>query len=303
MNSTEDAASALLSDQTHSLECMQIVPFGRNRSLALFEIGDRDHRTCQSFIFEINEFRPDMSKLIFCENIWMTSLAAASPSTVFALEVGRTLWSPAGLDWSVSFKASSFMRRIWLHNPNCGFFIGDDGILFRFDGQNWREIEDGDEIALNDIHGQTADLLAVVGDLGSLQVIRGDVVESIDLPFDVDLLGVHVSPGGLIRVAGRDGLCAEVSGQEVRELEAPNSAFFSVTEFKGKTYWGDDEFGVFAQEGTALTPFHETGMGYDMRTDTDFLYCSGSDAMWRFDGEEWLSLRAFYDKGWRLRAS
>ncbi len=302
MDSTDEIARTLLADPAHSLECMQIVPFGEDRCLALFEIGDFDHRLSQSFIFDIRGFDPANSRLIFCENIWMTSLAAAAPTSVFGLEVGRTLWSPAKENWSVSFRADSFMNWVWMLDPACGFLIGDEGMLYRFDGHTWQELEDGDEVALNDIHGQTRDRIALVGDIGSLQLITGNVVDAVELPFDTDLLGVHLATDGRILIAGRGGLCGEVFENELRELDAPKSDFFSVVQFKGTTFWGDGDFGVFRQNGGALEPAHETGMGYDMRTDRDFLYCTGSDAMWRFDEKEWLALRPVYDDGWRLEA-
>ena len=123
---------------------------------------------------------------------------------------------------------------------------------------------------------QNRDRIAVVGDLGSLQLITGDEVNAVDLPLDIDLLGVHMAVDGRILIAGRDGICAEVSNGELltTEIEAPNSTFFSVTQFKGATYWGDENFGVFTQKGATLVPEYETGMGFDMRSDGDFLYCS-----------------------------
>ena len=72
----------------------------------------------------------------------------------------------------------------------------------------------------------------------SLQLITGDEVNAVDLPLDIDLLGVHMAVDGRILIAGRDGICAEVSNGELLEIEAPNSTFFSVTQFKGATYWG-----------------------------------------------------------------
>lgn len=290
----------LLQNPEHSLECIQVVPSGHNRCMALFEIADFNHTQTQSFIFEIEGFEAENARLVYCEDLWLTSISAFTAGTAVALEMGRTVWSNSSGKWRSKKVANSLMNRIWCDGRDGVYLMGDNGVMLQSRNQGWVEFIDEEECDFADAHGQMNSDIFFVGSRGGMQRFDGKAYHSLHLPFDADLKSVFVSQNGVVRACGDEGVCIEIRNDELIELNAPLSVFFSVIEFKGEVYWGDGDFGIYTGSMTEVLPWKETGMAYDLRADEDFMYCSGTEPIWRFDGADWKSLRPVFDDGWKL---
>lgn len=302
MSDLDDILSTILSDPDHHFNCMQIAPYGDGGCAFLYELGTVDHDVAVSLVHETYGFDPSDTRRLLVAPEWFISLSAASATEIYALEVGRTVWQYDGSEWTTEKVANTMMKRLWVANPGMAFVFGYKGRAWRGSRSAWEAIEPAGRSPLNDMHGPDISRLWAVGNSGVLQRLTDSGWRREDAGTTVDFRGVHVSSKDEIRIAGDDGTCLRIANGELVDLENPGSTFFGVTEYKGRFYWGDSQFGVYVENGNVLEPFHDTDLGYDLRTDGDYLFVVGSDRCWRFDGETWKSLRLLYDGEFRFEA-
>ena len=177
--------------------------------------------------------------------------------------------------------------------------VGTEGTAFRLSGSGWQAIQPIVPVEYLDVHGQPAHGIDVCGEFGSLHRLAGTSWQPVDLQRNDQLYGVDVAADGVVRVAGDAGTCLRVAQEEVLELEAPMQTHLAVRSFRGDAYWGN-ESGLFVETGDRFDPVEDTGIASDLRTDGEFLYVSGIDTAWRFDGRAWKTLTLVYDDGFRL---
>jgi hypothetical protein len=297
MSKFTDDIERILGDPNYHAQCMQIVPFGEDRCALLFELGTQEHDLAYSVVFEVSGFDPGTQRQIFKPNEWFISLTSPSVPNLFALEVGRDVWRYRNGAWTSEKVSKNPMQRLWSLSDGLTLLVGDDGLSWAFDGNAWAPLSPDRPYRLRDVHGPHRDLIHCVGQNGTVQQLIGSGWQAIDLPIEDDLWGVFVTPDGVIRAAGNNGTCIRIVDEEMIELEAPTSRFFSVHQFQGEFYWGDSEYGIYREQGDALVPFHPTGTGWDMRSDSSLLYAVGDGIAWRFDGKKWNSLLLDYADG------
>jgi hypothetical protein len=296
MSKFTDDIAAILADPNRHGQCMQIAPFGPDRCAILWEIGTQDHDIAYSVVFDVTSFDPGQSRQIMRIDDWWISLTSPGPDELFALEVGRTVWRYLGGTWTSMKVARNNQQRLWSFDRQLTLLVGDDGQSWRFDGAAWSALAPDRARRLRDAHGPTRDLIHSVGAFGTLQRLVGAGWQAVELPLENELWGVFVTSDGRVRAAGDGGTCIEIVDEELIALDVPrDSRFFAVHQFQGETYWGDSAFGIYRQEGNALVEFHDSGTGWDLRADADFLYAVGGGIAWRFDGRKWNSLRLDFD--------
>jgi hypothetical protein len=290
----------ILADPGHNFECIQVAVTGPDQCAILFEMGDADHDQTVSVVFLVDGFDPARARIVLLLHEWLGSLSATSLADLSALEVGRDVWrGPEGGVWTRTPAADHYAERVWCFEPRTAFLIGEHGLSSRFDGAAFTGIRPARDALLLDIHGLSPDAIFCVGAGGTLQWLKGDGWEPVDLAMSHRLRCVDATRApDLLRFGGDGGRAWELRDlAELVPLAAPPSYIFAVREFQGETYWGDSHFGVWKQVGTTLEPFHETRMAYDLRCDDRFLYAVGTDMAWRFDGGDWRSLQLRYGGG------
>lgn len=297
-----EVVEEILDDPEHNFECIQVAITGPDQCAILFEMGDGDNDSTVSVVFLVDGFDAASARIVLLLNRWLGSLSATSLADLSALEVGRDIWrGPVGGVWSRTQAANHYAERVWCFDPSTAYLVGEHGLVSRFDGRTFDRIEPGRDELLLDIHGLRRDAIFCVGVGGTLQWLKGDRWEPVDLGMSHRLRGVDATQAPhLLRFGGDDGQAFELRGLgELVPLEAPEpeAYVFTVREFRGEVYWGDSDFGVLKQRGTVLEPFHQTGLAYDLRCDDRFLYAVGTDMAWRFDGAAWRSLRLRYGDG------
>jgi hypothetical protein len=295
MSKFTDDMRTILGDPNYHAQCMQIAPFGVDRCALLFEIGTQEHDVAYSVVFEVAGFNPNTARQIFKIDRWLTSLTSPDPARLFALEVGRTVWKYESGGWTSAKFATSLMQRVWSSDQGLTLLVGDNGQSWESAAAAWSPLDPDAKRRLRDVHGPERSLVHSVGEFGTIQRLAGNGWEALDVPIEDDLWGVFVTPGGVVRAAGNHGTCVRVVDEELIHIEAPDNRFFSVHQFQGETYWGDSGFGIYREKSDQLIEFHNTGTGWDIRSDPDYMYVVGGGIAWRFDGHRWNSLQLDYD--------
>ncbi len=284
----------LVDSEGTSFECVQIAPLPDKRCAVLFCVADPDYMETFSVIFVINDFDPKMADQVLLNAEWLMSLVAESSQQLLALEATTRVWRNSGSSWSNTQVSDTDLQRLWVAPDARVFAIGRNGYSMVQVGGSWEQIPAGSPHQLHDIGSNKKGEIFCCGSEGTLQRLTSEGWQILDLHRSDLFRGICVSDDGTIRLAAGDGVCLEVRNQEeVVVLNAPETTFFTVAEYKGNFYWGD-EAGVYLQVGQDIQPLYDTGFAFDLRSDEAFLYCVGTDRAWRFDGTNWLSLRLVF---------
>ena len=285
----------LVDSEGTGFECVQIAPLSGERCAILFVVSDPDYVETYSIIFELENFAPETAKDILLDDKWLMSLTGRKVTELAALEATTHVMDWHQNNWNEAKISKTDLQRLWQAQDGRCFAIGSDGHSLVRDAGTWSAIKPGSVHQLHDIGGNASGDIYCCGSEGTVQRLNDNSWEVIDLHRTDLFRGIHVAADGTIRLAAGGGTCLEVRNlDEIIALNAPETTFFSVAEFKGSVYWGD-EAGVYIQSGLDILPLYDTGFAFDLRCNDDYMYCVGTDRAWRFDGEAWLSLRLIFE--------
>lgn len=229
-----------------------------------------------------------------------------------------TLWGqPHNDDWQVAFDATPYgaFMSVWGPTPTEVYTVGGqpmlmdgsgDGVMFRFDGASWDEVNVPDGPMLNWVHGVDG-IVWTVGEAGrAIRLVDGEVDGEFATGVDVPLWGVWAAApddvwavGGDARDRNGDPVIVHFDGEawtveEIPALDRDTVALFKV--------WGTGPDNVFAvgargvilrYDGTAWAQV-ASGTGEDLvslwgRSETDIVAVGGRSigVMGRWDGTAW----------------
>jgi hypothetical protein len=270
---------------------------GGNLFSVSLQLTDRHNEIARSYLFKISfDGRSIRSETIFELPSQILSHVSRSPDEHVVLDLGATTHLFRGKShttWETPF--DDFVDKIWQHEGGELYLLGDAGICCIAEGQSWRPIKRGTRSNLRTIHGQPGGDVYVAGFDGVLLRLAGGKWKQIPLNFNVPINAIHVASDGRVKIGGDDGNCFEYFEDRVDEIQAPETDFASIYEFKGKTYWGDDGHGLLVQDGLKLVPFRALEVGNFMHASHELLVVVGWKEVFLFDGDEWRGFEFEYD--------
>lgn len=225
----------------------------------------------------------------------MLSHISVSPDDHWFLEVGGVVNIITAAGVTATRLPDPFFHRLFRVSSGEVFGFGEDGAICQLVGIDWRPFPATVRSFLRSMHGLSLDSLLVVGDHGTVLQNKGDRWQRLDLNLGHAIEVVCVSADGTVSFGCDDGLCYQKVESELFELQAPESDFMAICDFKGRRYWGENDFGLFVQKGNRLEEFRGLEFVYAMEASKDLLVVVGWHEVFTFDGEEWRGIEFGYD--------
>ena len=122
------------------------------------------------------------------------------------------------------------IRDIWGHTSSEVFAVGDNGVIFRYSGSSWSQMESGTTESLRAIWGTEGQVFAV-GDNGTILQYRGLSWQRMDSGTSSALMAVSGNGAGSVFATGREGILLHfdgVSWQDVSERLSTEEDLVSV---------------------------------------------------------------------------
>lgn len=259
--------------------------------------------SAQARVYEIGIGRPDQSRMIFHYDDLMPSFWSDNGPFWMALESGSRVHSSLGHVDDVrggNGGTEVSLRRLWGLGEDLVLAVGKGG-TYRFDGQTWNSEKLPTPHILLDVHGSAPDRIFAVGNRGVLVEFDGHKWAARDTALHNRLHAVCAGSDGAIYAGGEDGTCFRLSGDERTDYAAGESTFYSICEFQGKRYWGDDEYGIFLQKGNEFIPFKEIEFAYYMTASDNYMVVTSGNEMFLFDSTNWQKYEYRHDgEDWRF---
>ncbi|MGX9146900.1 hypothetical protein [Mesorhizobium sp. 128a] len=226
-------------------------------------------------------------------------LAHVSPTPIdhVALEIGGTTHFLHGTAHAASGTPDQFFNKLYHQEGGAVYLYGEHGAVCVAEGHAWRAIKPIAKSFLRAMHGPRNGPVHVAGDDGTLLRLAGNGWKRIPLNFNRSINALQVAEDGVVNIGCEDGYCFQYFEDDLVAIEAPERDFFSICEFKGKRYWGDDEYGLYVQKRLKLAPLKELGYGYAMQASSEFLVVVGWKEVFLFDGSTWVGFEFGYNKG------
>jgi hypothetical protein len=278
------------------LEVMRAFHVDKNTFGVSIELSDQYNERGRSYllIVEFDGERIRYEIVLQIENL-MLDHVSMSPAEHVLLEVGGVTHFLNGRAHRTARTPEPFFHKLFRPSGGPLFTYGEDGWVCQLYDMAWRPIEPGSKAFLRCMHGPSTEMLHVGGNFGTLLHLKGDVWVQIPLNFNKSIEALHVAEDGTISIGCEDGFCREVRDGSIRVIEAPDSDFLSIRDFKGRRFWGENDFGLFVQEGDRLIEFRALEFAFAMESSPELLVVTGWREVFLFDGSSWLGFEFAYD--------
>jgi len=189
------------------------------------------------------------------------------------------------------FPSQTYLPNIAGYDYESVVVFGEKGEAFHFRGGAYRQLLTRTDQTLNAMSFPRPGQGFAAGDYGTFLSWNGESFSRVDLGGEEAIQSLAVKSDGTVLLACADGVGLIVAGDELQRIEGPEADFYSVTEFGGREYWGNDDFGIYSREGDEFLPRFETGYAFNMNVARDLLTINAGYAVYIFDGSDWVHLK------------
>lgn len=169
--------------------------------------------------------------------------------------------------------------------------FGDEGLAYRFQDGTYTQMLTPTEETLQAMHFPRPEFGYAVGDYGTF--LQGNATRFIAIEHGggEPIRAVHVKTDGSVLLACKNGLGMIAVGDEMIRVEGNPADFFSVVEFQGTEYWGDDDFGIYTRNGTEFVPKFNTNYAFNLNIANGLMTVNAGYSVYVFDGADWIQLK------------
>jgi hypothetical protein len=284
------------------VEVIDVFHIGGDEFVASVQLSDKQDEAGRSFLVRISlGGEVGVQELLRIEDLFL-SHTTLGPAHHIALQVGATTHHMEESRVSCGEGPEPFTNKLWSHDAAHVFLFGDEGTVCQAHGTEWVPIPPATNAFLRTMDGPAPHLIHVAGDQGTLLRLAGGRWLPLDVGFDHSISAISVDPEGDVHFGCENGLCGIILRDERIEIVGPGTKIASICSFRGVRYWGDEENGLFVEEGNELVPFRALGVVYNMHASAERLAVSGWTNAFAFDGRDWSGIQFGFDGNltWRL---
>lgn len=169
--------------------------------------------------------------------------------------------------------------------------FGEEGEIYTFESGRYQRIPSGTEEDLYGIHFPSPNSGFAVGDYGTLLKGTGKRLAPVEIGVGDSLRAVHAKLDGTVLIAGIEGSALVLAGEELVEVSGGEGDFYTVTEFQGMEYWGDDAFGVYTRSNRKLVRKFATRYAFNLNATESILTINGGYDIYIFNGIKWKRIK------------
>ncbi len=189
------------------------------------------------------------------------------------------------------FAANAFLPKLARIDARTVAVFGEEGLAFRFSDGPYTQMPTPTDERLYAMHFPRPNHGYAGGNYGTFLLGDGAQFTTLDIGGGEAIRGLHVKADESVLLACTNGVGLVYLNEELTRAEGATSDFYSVNEFKGVEYWGDDDFGLYTREGTAFTPRFNTEYGFNINTTPELMTVNAGYSVFIFDGSDWIKLQ------------
>ncbi len=186
---------------------------------------------------------------------WCTSMDQSPGGSLFVVTMEGELHKFDGNQWSVvDLNCHDGLNSVWAANDNEVFVAGLGGERIHVVNDRIDLSKDPNNIRLNAIHGSSQKNVVAVGDEGMVFKYDGNIWSKIELPTNVNLLSVYCCSDNEILIGGAEVLY-RWDGAAWHDIESQNLIISSIEFYENSYYVACGDNGVHVLENDKLDLF------------------------------------------------
>ena len=290
-----------LSRDEVDIEMMNAFHLSGNLYGVSLQLSDKYNEIARSFIF-IVEFGQTLAcrEILRLENLLLDHISFAEKQHI-ALQIGGISHHLSASESKQLFGPEPFTNKLWRLDAKHIFLFGEAGTVCRLQENEWQPIKPATTEFLRSMSGCGPDTIIAAGDRGTLLRLENESWTQVDLQVNQSITASHVSTDGATSLGCEDGDCFQLLDDELIILQTEGGKFMSICEFRGQIFWGDDEYGLYQQNGRKLEPCRALEFAYAMHATETRLVVTGWKEVFIFDGDNWRGFEFAYDGNVLLR--
>jgi hypothetical protein len=226
-------------------------------------------------------------KIIYSTETWCTSMDQSAGGTLFVVSMEGELHIFQNQHWDIlNLKCPNGLNAVWAANDVEAFAVGLNGEMIRVIGRTIDTFIDTEGRRMNAVHGSSPSNVWAVGDNGMVYFFDGSSWAEIKIPTNFNLISVLCISEDEVYVGGAKGTVAIWNSIEWRFIPSPEINITSMAIYQEKLYAAAGLAGVYMLGKKGLELQKELSL-YRLKTIDDLLFGLGNRLVAQFDGTGW----------------
>ncbi|MBE9569069.1 MAG: hypothetical protein IMF11_00445, partial [Proteobacteria bacterium] len=226
-------------------------------------------------------------KIIYSTETWCTSMDQSEGGTLFVVSMEGELHIFQNQQWDIlNLKCPDGLNAVWAANDVEAFAVGLNGEMIRVTGRTMDTFIDTEGRRMNAVHGSSPSNVWAVGDNGVVYFFDGSSWAKIKIPTNLNLISVLCRSEDEVYVGGAKGTLAIWNSVEWRFIPSPEMNITSMAIYQEKLYAAAGLKGVYLLGKKGLELHKELTL-YRLKTIDDRLFGVGNRLVAQFDGTGW----------------
>ncbi len=224
---------------------------------------------------------------IYREETWLTSMDRSKNGSLFAVSMEGELHSYKQENWStLDLKCPYGLNAVWAATDDEVFVVGLKGERIQITENSINLTKDPKERRLNSVHGLSTKKVFAVGDEGLIWVYDGVTWIELEQVTNCNLLSVLCQSEKEIYIGGANGVLLKWNGKELIWLESPKITITSLAWYREELYAAAGLKGVYVLKEKGLEKVKDLTL-YRLKTISDLLFGISGKVIFQFNGSEW----------------
>jgi hypothetical protein len=260
-------------------------PDGDSYLLTNLAPPDHDPESIWSVIYRNGE---DDLEAVHEVEAWLTALRATPNGRLLATSMDGELLTGTSGKWTTrDLDCENGLNDLWVIDDSLAVAVGETGERVLLRAKRSETERDSKQRRLNRVRGTSIDRIYAIGDDGLIWFFDGRTWTEQPSPTNHALFGLLLT-ASQVWVGGADGVLFELGRQSWRELEIPNEiTVHALAEFGGQIFAACGEDGLWVLQRDKLTKVKDYAL-YDLQPASGKLWGTGGTLLAEYDGKQWL---------------
>jgi hypothetical protein len=278
---------AMAENTDHDTTLITVTENSQEQTFLLANLAPPDHdpESIWSVVYEIQEGEFELNHEV---EAWLTALRSSPNGRLLAASMDGELYTYDGRKWVTrDLECEDGLNDLWVIDDKLAVAVGERGERVMIRGARAEVVRDDRQRRLNAVRGSAAERIIAVGDEGLVWRYDGTNWLEQQTPTNHALLAVVADAGKDIFVGGADGVLFELGPESWREIDMPAEvSIYSLARFNGKLYAACGEDGLWVLSGSKLAKAEEYALD-DLQSARKRMWGVGGTLLGRFDGKRW----------------
>ncbi len=226
-------------------------------------------------------------KTVYSTESWCTSMDQHGANLFVVSMDGEMHISAAGQWRTMELECPGGLNAVWAAGESEAYSVGVEGEIVHVTGNSFTKFTDADKRRLNAIHGSSSKHIVAVGDEGLVYIFDGQTWTQLECPTNTNLLSVLCCSDSLVYVSGANGVFFRLNNGAFEAIEAPPAPITSLGLFNNSVYAATGKSGLHVLLDDNTTEQLKEFIVYRLRTVNERLFAVGNKLVAQFDGEGW----------------